>query len=84
MQSAIMEMEESSDLESVVEGVETEEQFDLLGELRCGFAQGYYFCAPLSAARIGIGGPIVDLDAGPSRVQEEPQGWLRMLKVPND
>lgn len=81
---AIIAMADSLDLEIVVEGVETEEQFGLLCELRCGFAQGYYFCAPLSAARIGIGGPIVDLDAGPSRVQEEPQGWLRMLKVPND
>ena len=81
---AIIAMADSLDLEIVVEGVETEEQFGLLCELRCGFAQGYYFCAPLSAARIGIGGPIVDLDAGPSRVQEEPQGWLRTLKVRND
>jgi EAL domain-containing protein (putative c-di-GMP-specific phosphodiesterase class I) len=81
---AIIAMAESLDLQVIAEGVEAVEQFDLLCELGCGFAQGYYFCAPLSAARIGIGGPIVDLDAEPSRVGEEQQGWLRTLKVRND
>ena len=78
---AIISMADSLDLKVVAEGVETEEQFELLCELGCGFAQGFYFCAPLSATRIGIGGPIVDLDADPSHVGEEPQGWLRALKI---
>lgn len=81
---AIISMADSLDLEVVAEGVETEEQFDLLCELGCGFAQGYYFCAPLSASRIGIGGPIVDLDAEPSQVDGESQGWLRALKIPDE
>jgi len=81
---AIISMAESLDLQVIAEGVETQEQFDLLCELGCGFAQGYHFCAPLSAARIGIGGPVVDLDAEPSRVGEEQQGWLRTLKVRDD
>jgi diguanylate cyclase (GGDEF)-like protein/PAS domain S-box-containing protein len=81
---AIVSMAESLELEVIAEGVETAEQFDMLCELGCGFAQGYHFCAPLSAARIGIGGPIVDLDAEPSRVGEEQQGWLRALKVRDD
>jgi diguanylate cyclase (GGDEF)-like protein/PAS domain S-box-containing protein len=81
---AIISMADSLDLEVVAEGVETEEQVGLLCELGCGFAQGYHFCAPLSAARIGIGGPVVDLDAEPSRVGEEPQGWLRTLKIPDE
>jgi diguanylate cyclase (GGDEF)-like protein/PAS domain S-box-containing protein len=78
---AIISMADSLDLEVIAEGVETEEQLDLLCELGCGFAQGYHFCAPLSAARIGIGGPVVDLDAEPSHVGEVPQGWLRALKI---
>jgi diguanylate cyclase (GGDEF)-like protein/PAS domain S-box-containing protein len=78
---AIIAMAESLDLQIIAEGVETVEQFDLLCELGCGYAQGYYFCAPLSAGRIGIGGPIVDLDAEPSHVGEKQQGWLRTLKV---
>ncbi|MBW2541288.1 MAG: EAL domain-containing protein [Deltaproteobacteria bacterium] len=81
---AIISMAESLDLQVIAEGVETVEQFDLLCELGCGFAQGYYFCAPLSAARIGIGGPIVDLDAEASTVGEGQQGWLRALKVRDD
>ena len=81
---AIISMADSLDLKVVAEGVETEEQFELLCELGCGFAQGYHFCVPLSAAKIGIGGPIVDLDAGASRVGEEPQGCLRALKIPGE
>ena len=78
---AIISMADSLGLDVVAEGVETAEQLGLLCELGCGFAQGYHFCAPLSAARIGIGGPVVDLDAEPSQVGEESQGWLRALKV---
>jgi diguanylate cyclase (GGDEF)-like protein/PAS domain S-box-containing protein len=81
---AIISMADSLDLEVIAEGVETQEQFGLLCELGCGFAQGYHFCAPLSSARIGIGGPVVDLDAEPSHVGEGPQGWLRGLKVRDD
>jgi diguanylate cyclase (GGDEF)-like protein/PAS domain S-box-containing protein len=78
---AIISMADGLDLEVIAEGVETEEQLGLLCELGCGFAQGYHFCKPLSAARIGIGGPTVGLDAEPSQVGEESQGWLRALKV---
>jgi diguanylate cyclase (GGDEF)-like protein/PAS domain S-box-containing protein len=81
---AIISMAESLGLQVVAEGVENEEQLNLLCELGCGYAQGYHFCAPLSAARIGIGEPVVDLDAEPSRVGEEPQGWLRALKIDNE
>jgi diguanylate cyclase (GGDEF)-like protein/PAS domain S-box-containing protein len=81
---AIIAMADSLDLEVIAEGVETKEQLALLSELGCGFAQGYHFCAPLSASRIGIGGPVVDLDAEPSRVGGEPQGWLRSIKIRDD
>jgi diguanylate cyclase (GGDEF)-like protein/PAS domain S-box-containing protein len=81
---AIIAMADSLELEVVAEGVETEEQASMLAELGCGFAQGYHFCAPLSAGRIGIGGPVVDLDAEPSLVGEAPQGWLRALKIPDE
>ncbi len=81
---AIISMAESLDLEVIAEGVESEEQFNLLCELGCGFAQGFHFCAPLSAARIGIGGPVVDLDAEPALVADDNQGWLRTLMVRDD
>jgi len=81
---AIIAMAESLELQVVAEGVENAEQFDLLCELGCGFAQGHYFCAPLSAARIGIGGPIVAVDLESGAAGEEPQGWLRALKVDDE
>jgi len=36
-------------LRLVAEGVETVEQAEKLRDLACGFAQGYYFCVPISA-----------------------------------
>ncbi len=81
---AIISMADSLELEVIAEGVETEEQLALLCDLGCGFAQGYYFCAPLSAARIGIGGPVVDLDQEPAQIGDAPQGWLRSVKINND
>jgi len=78
---AIISMADSLELEVIAEGVETEEQLALLCDLGCGFAQGYYFCAPLSAARIGIGGPVVDLDQEAAQIGEGPQGWLRSVKI---
>jgi EAL domain-containing protein (putative c-di-GMP-specific phosphodiesterase class I) len=81
---AIISMADSLDLEVIAEGVENKEELALLCELGCGYAQGYHFCTPLSAARIGIGGPVVDLDAEPSRVEEGSQGWLRALKIDHE
>ena len=62
---AILAMAESLGLKVVAEGVETKTQMDLLCRLHCGFAQGYYFCPPMSAEKIGIGGPVVDLEGCP-------------------
>jgi len=36
-------------LDVVAEGVETEEQVALLKELRCKYAQGFYFSRPINA-----------------------------------
>jgi diguanylate cyclase (GGDEF)-like protein/PAS domain S-box-containing protein len=58
---AINSMAASLHLDVVAEGVETREQMDLLVELGCGFAQGFYFCRPQSAERLGVGGPVVEL-----------------------
>ncbi|MBW2541287.1 MAG: EAL domain-containing protein [Deltaproteobacteria bacterium] len=55
---AINSMAESLHLEVVAEGVETREQKEMLSELGCGFAQGYFFCRPLSADSFEQGGPI--------------------------
>jgi diguanylate cyclase (GGDEF)-like protein/PAS domain S-box-containing protein len=61
---AINSMAESLRLDVVAEGVETQEQMDLLIELGCGFAQGFYFCEPMSAERLEMGGPIAALIGG--------------------
>jgi diguanylate cyclase (GGDEF)-like protein/PAS domain S-box-containing protein len=61
---AINSMAESLHLEVVAEGVETREQMVLLSELGCGFAQGYYFCRPMSAERLEMGDPIAALRGG--------------------
>ncbi len=52
---AINSMAESLRLEVVAEGVETREQMDLLSEIGCGFAQGFYFCRPMSAEQFELG-----------------------------
>jgi diguanylate cyclase (GGDEF)-like protein/PAS domain S-box-containing protein len=58
---AINAMAESLRLEVVAEGVETREQMDLLIGLGCGFAQGFYFCRPMSAERLEMGDSIAAL-----------------------
>jgi diguanylate cyclase (GGDEF)-like protein/PAS domain S-box-containing protein len=58
---AINSMAESLRLDVVAEGVETREQMDLLIELGCGFAQGFYFCQPMSAERLEMGDSIAAL-----------------------
>jgi len=45
-------------------GVETQEQMDLLIELGCGFAQGFYFCEPMTAESLEMGGSIAALLGG--------------------
>jgi diguanylate cyclase (GGDEF)-like protein/PAS domain S-box-containing protein len=49
--SAMIEMAHKLGLKTVAEGVETEEQASLLRALGCDYAQGYYFCRPVSAER---------------------------------
>jgi predicted signal transduction protein with EAL and GGDEF domain len=43
----IIELAHTLSLEVIAEGVETEEQADLLKEMGCDFAQGYHFSKPL-------------------------------------
>jgi len=49
---AVLKLIESVGLAAVVEGIETVEQADLLRELGCTLAQGYYFGAPMPAENI--------------------------------
>jgi len=58
---AINSMAESLRLEVVAEGVETPEQMDLLNDVGCGFAQGFYFCKPMSAEHLEMGDSIAAL-----------------------
>lgn len=46
---AIVEMANALNLEVLAEGIETEEQSELLRKLGCHIAQGYYYSKPLSA-----------------------------------
>jgi diguanylate cyclase (GGDEF)-like protein len=49
----ILPMANSLHLNVIAEGVETAEQLALLRQLRCEFAQGYYFSRPVSAEEAG-------------------------------
>jgi EAL domain-containing protein (putative c-di-GMP-specific phosphodiesterase class I) len=49
---AIISMAHSLGLEVVAEGVETEEQWEYLRELKCDTVQGYLFSKPLPAAEV--------------------------------
>ncbi|GAB6073957.1 putative bifunctional diguanylate cyclase/phosphodiesterase [Nautilia lithotrophica] len=44
----ILNMAESLHLETIAEGVETKEQFDILKSLGCKYFQGYFFSKPLN------------------------------------
>jgi diguanylate cyclase (GGDEF)-like protein/PAS domain S-box-containing protein len=48
----IIRMAHSMDLKVVAEGVETEEQLEILKKRKCDYIQGYYFSKPLPANRI--------------------------------
>jgi EAL domain-containing protein (putative c-di-GMP-specific phosphodiesterase class I) len=50
----ILPMASSLRLNVIAEGVETAEQLAILRELRCEFAQGYYFSKPVTADEAGI------------------------------
>ncbi|MDQ7786247.1 MAG: EAL domain-containing protein [Thermodesulfovibrionales bacterium] len=52
--TAIIAMAHTLNLNTIAEGVETEEQWKILRLLRCHMGQGYYFSKPLSAAEIEI------------------------------
>lgn len=47
---AIVELGRALDLEVLAEGVETKEQSEVLSELGCNIAQGYFYGKPLSAS----------------------------------
>ncbi len=49
----IIALSEQLDLDSIAEGIETQQQLDWLKSLGCKFAQGYFFSKPLSATDIG-------------------------------
>lgn len=49
--TAIIAMAHELGLKVIAEGVETQEQKDLLAAVGCDFGQGYYFCRPATADR---------------------------------
>ena len=44
---SILQIAHNLSMTSVAEGIETEEQYELLRELGCNVAQGYYFYKPM-------------------------------------
>ncbi len=50
--SAMVQMAHSLGLRTIAEGVETEEQLNILKEIGCDIAQGYYFSKPLPAEEV--------------------------------
>jgi diguanylate cyclase (GGDEF)-like protein/PAS domain S-box-containing protein len=60
LSEAIIVMAHKLGLKVIAEGVETEQQLDLLREMKCDFAQGYFYSRPLSRddfARLFLGSP---------------------------
>jgi diguanylate cyclase len=49
---SIIDLGHNLGLEVVAEGVETEQQLDILSSMQCDIAQGYYFSKPLSSEEI--------------------------------
>lgn len=47
--SSILRMASALDMETVAEGVETEEQLNILRQLGCDYAQGFLFSPPVPA-----------------------------------
>lgn len=50
----ILPMASSLNLNVIAEGVETAEQLAILKQLRCGFAQGYFFSRPITAEEADV------------------------------
>jgi diguanylate cyclase (GGDEF)-like protein len=50
--SAVIQLAHALDLEVVAEGVETEQQLDVLRSLDCDFAQGFLFSQPVPASEL--------------------------------
>jgi len=50
--SAVIQLAHALGLEVVAEGVETEQQLDVLRSLDCDFAQGFLFSRPVPAAEL--------------------------------
>ncbi|HVY65211.1 MAG TPA: EAL domain-containing protein [Gammaproteobacteria bacterium] len=50
---AILSIAQRLSLDSVAEGIETEQQLTFLAKHGCQFGQGYYFSAPVESAEIG-------------------------------
>ena len=50
--AAVISLAHALGLEVVAEGVETEQQFEILRSLDCDFAQGYYFSRPVPAIEL--------------------------------
>jgi EAL domain-containing protein (putative c-di-GMP-specific phosphodiesterase class I) len=51
--TAVVELANSMGVATIAEGVETEEQLEVLRLLGCTFGQGYFFSRPVEAAEFG-------------------------------
>jgi len=67
--SAIISMAKSLHLKVIAEGVESEVQMSFLRTHHCDEIQGYYFCKPLTADKVGakLRGNIAETQAGSQR-----------------
>ena len=68
---AIVQLGQAMGLATVAEGIETAEQAAVLGQLGCGYGQGYYFAKPMTCKALG-------------RLMLQPQhfGHGRLLPIP--
>jgi EAL domain-containing protein (putative c-di-GMP-specific phosphodiesterase class I) len=85
--SAIIALAHSLDIEVIAEGVESEQQVQMLKEMSCNQAQGYYYSRPLKLADLNLfashssstSPARINLDSSNSKISELSQSVLSSL-----
>lgn len=69
----VMQMAKRLDIHTVAEGVESQEQIDMLRELGCEIVQGYYYSKPVPESEFRLEGAKKTVSVQPQELRLEPQ-----------
>jgi EAL domain-containing protein (putative c-di-GMP-specific phosphodiesterase class I) len=81
---AILDLAASLDLDTIAEGVETEEQSALLQQMGCRLAQGYHFARPAPQIPLELLGPRPALNGVTPAMGDGGQGLRSAQPLPMD